>query len=73
MLTNIEQRAYEAHVSMCHDVSNHLTKRDWEQRRYEIAKDIYCKYLTEIKDLPSKDLAELSVHRADELIEALKK
>lgn len=73
MLTNAELRAYEAHATMCHDVCNHLTKKDWEQRRYEIAKDVFCILLTEKNELTYFQKAENAVLRADALIEELKK
>ena len=45
---------------------------DWEQRRYEIAKDMfainYAKYIDSVEHM-----AEVSVHHADILIEELKK
>ena len=45
---------------------------DWEQRRYEIAKDMfainYAKYIDSVEHM-----AEVSVHHADALIKELKK
>ena len=45
---------------------------DWEQRRYEIAKDMfivnYAKYIDTVEHM-----AEVSVHYADVLIEELRK
>ena len=45
---------------------------DWEQRRYEIAKEMfainYAKYIDTVEHM-----AEVSVHHADILIEELKK
>ena len=45
---------------------------DWEQRRYEIAKDMfainYAKYIDTVEHM-----VEISVHHADALIEELKK
>ena len=45
---------------------------DWEQRRYEIAKDILCIYLQEY---PNDDdvMAQYAIGVADALIEKLKK
>jgi hypothetical protein len=46
---------------------------DWEQRRYEIAKDITCAYMqTHICNIPFKDIVEASVTFADKLIDQLK-
>lgn len=52
----------------------HQKEINWEQRRYELAKDLYpiaCHYMNplEPKDAPAKDAVEL----ADLLIEELKK
>lgn len=45
----------------------------WEKRRYEIAKDCYCRMIDETRaDETSYQLAELAVKQADTLIEALK-
>ena len=45
---------------------------DWEQRRYEIVKDMfainYAKYIDTVEHM-----VEISVHHADILIEELKK
>ena len=74
MLTNAELKAYEAHATMCHDVCNHLDKVDWEQRRYEIAKDVYCIMVGHNSDrLSHHQKAENAVLWADALIEELKK
>lgn len=72
-MTNIELQTYNAHVNMCRNLSNHLEKIDWEQRRYEIAKDVFCTLLTEKNELTYFQKAENAVLRADALIEALKK
>lgn len=45
----------------------------WEKRRYEIAKDCYCRMIDETRsDIGLKRLAEAAVEQADILIEALK-
>ena len=44
---------------------------DWEQRRYEIAKDVFC--IQEAQYLDSnRKMAEVAVRAADALIEELK-
>lgn len=55
------------------DVEEGLTKEiDWEERRYEIAKELFCKSWG--KSLFYDDeLAEKTVHAADALIAELKK
>ena len=81
-MTALEIRAANAQISMSRDVSNildnlkdnHLTSIDWEQRRYEIAKDVYCTLLERSNDGQTYfQKAENAVRRADALIEALKK
>lgn len=77
-MTPLEIRAANAQISMSRDVSNILenlnTSIDWEQRRYEIAKDVYCTLLERSNDgLTYFQKAENAVRRADALIEALKK
>ena len=80
-MTALEIRAANAQISMSRDVSNildnikdnHLTSIDWEQRRYEIAKDVYTVLLGQSNKLTYFQKAENAVRRADALIEALKK
>lgn len=73
-MTNIELQAANAQINMNREVVNHLTKIDWEQRRYEIAKDVYCTLLERSNDGQTYfQKAENAVSRADALIEALKK
>lgn len=73
-MTNIELQAANAQISMSREVVNHLTSIDWEQRRYEIAKDVYCTLLERSNDGQTFfQKAENAVLRADALIEALKK
>jgi hypothetical protein len=45
---------------------------DWEQRRYEIAKDITCAYMQAHSNIPFKDIVDISVTFADKLIDKLK-
>ena len=45
---------------------------DWEQRRYEIAKDVLCSYVIKF-DNGNKWMAQCAVECADALIEELKK
>lgn len=44
---------------------------DWEQRRYEVAKDIYCRMI--YNKLILNQVAEKAVMYANELIKQLKK
>lgn len=62
-MTNIEQRALNQIISEC---QKYLKEEDkWEQRRYEIARDLYVRNVNAS--------AEECVRWADELIEELKK
>ena len=45
---------------------------DWEQRRYEVAKDILCIYLQEYPN-DDNEMAQSAVCCADSLIAELKK
>lgn len=45
---------------------------DWEQRRYEIAKDALCGLLANLNFVGTTSQAEMAVKYADELIEQLK-
>lgn len=76
----LEQRQAEAVVS----IAKTLRSPDWEQRRYEIAKDIFAHTMLLPHDclsclsLTSDDenaavYAEIAVDLADALIDALKK
>ena len=69
----LEQQALHSQIRMNGEVVNHLTTIDWEQRRYEIAKDVYCASLEQTGAGLYTQKAEDAVLRADALIEALKK
>lgn len=70
----LEQQAMHSQIRMNGEVVNHLTSINWEQRRYEIAKDVYCTLLERSNDGQTYfQKAENAVLRADALIEALKK
>ena len=45
---------------------------DWEQRRYEIAKDISCAYLQAHSNIPFDDISKVSIEFSDKLIKQLK-
>lgn len=61
----LEQRQAEAVVS----IAKTLRTPDWEQRRYEIAKDIFVHRMM----LTDKGDAEIAVDLANALIDALRK
>ena len=80
-MTKIELDYMEAVIS----ISKHLQSReiDWEQRRYEIAKDIMAnKCLEQLADAAAMDFdvhdkeqvqADIAVSLADALVDRLKK
>jgi hypothetical protein len=79
-MTNLEIQAANAQIKMGRDVSNILDRLkdnhptnsafiDWEQRRYEIAKDVLCSLFAAGKTGDVNDAVQV----ADALIEALKR
>lgn len=83
-MTNIELDVARSTIRMNKAVADHLQDIDWEQRRYEIAKEVlpfctkeadnFCKYRHSYNDKPVKKIAaETAVQLADALIEELKK
>lgn len=71
-MTVIEKQFMESVINLCRRVQN--DGPDWEQRRYEIARDLYVS-LHDISSLPGVDLedcAKLAVHGADMLIAKLR-
>lgn len=74
-MTVSELRPHEAIQSINRKMKDQI-KIDWEQRRYEIAKDImagmYSK-TTEGRYSNSREIALISVRAADALIEELKR
>lgn len=68
----LEQRQAEAVVS----IAKTLRSPDWEQRRYETAKDIFVHRMTlpQVYQSPTEEGdAEIAVYWADVLIDALRK
>lgn len=71
-MTLLEKQFMESVINLCRRVQN--DGPDWEQRRYEIARDLYVS-LHDISSLPGVDLedcAKLAVHGADMLIAKLR-
>lgn len=71
-MTLLEKQFMESVINLCRRVQN--DGPDWEQRRYEIARDLYVS-LHDISSLPGVDLedcAKLAVHDADVLISKLR-
>ncbi len=80
-MTVIEKQCMEAIVSLNHKKKDE-NKPDWEQRRYEIARDAACAFcggiaagraIQGVLDATYEDMAYVSVRMADALIAELKK
>lgn len=70
MITQIEMRFFESAISFF----NRDKKIDWEQRRYEIAKDIVAaRFGKDYGSFKDEDVAPFAVRMADDLIKELKK
>ena len=75
-MTQLEQNFLEAATRFCRDHytrDNHDVKEiDWEQRRYEIAKDVLS-ILVSSPNLADCEMPSAAVYYADALIKELKK
>lgn len=72
-MTKIEMEAMEAVIGIRKEIAK-ANEIDWEQRRYEIAKDIYPIACHDINPSESKEApAKAAVELADILIAELKK
>lgn len=69
----VEQRDVATAVRRAaNEVTKHLSEIDWEQRRYEIAKDVLCAWYASARtDGIGRDVQD-AVLVADELIKQLK-
>lgn len=79
MMTKIEMEAMEAVIGMRKEMAK-ANEIDWEQRRYEIAKDYYVMACSQAKAHGGETMGDileaatwLSAVAADKLIEVLKK
>lgn len=75
-MTQLEQTFLEAATRFCRDHytrDNHDVKEiDWEQRRYEIAKDVLSTLVSD-SNIADCEIPSDAVYYADALIEELKK
>ena len=72
-MTNIEMDVARSTIRMNKAVADRLQEIDWEQRRYEIAKDYAVGLMTsEWFDGEAEDACSAGVRLADKLIEELK-
>lgn len=73
-ITVIVQRTLNAVQSACNAVVKHVAEADWEQRRYEIAKDFATRmYAASCYTGTKSDAIKAGVKFADELIAELQK
>ena len=73
-MTNIELDVARSTIRMNKAVADHLQEIDWEQRRYEIAKDYTVGLMiAEWFEGEIEDACYAGVKLADKLIEELKK
>lgn len=79
MMTKIEMEALEAVIGIRKEMAK-ANEIDWEQRRYEIAKDYYVMACSQAKAHGGETMGDileaaawLSAVAADKLIEVLKK
>ena len=78
MMTQLEQSFYESATKYCREHStdcNYNKQIDWEQRRYEIAKDILAALISNPNHCGKSYESEVkhAVEFADALIDELKK
>ena len=70
-MTKIEMQVMEAIVGIHREIKK-MNEPDWEQRRYEIAKEVFSKSWAD-SILTDEDIAEKAVAAADALVAELKK
>ena len=71
MITNIEMETLTmAKAAFKKYIAEEI---NWEQRRYEIAKDAFCNHMLDSQVPTAEEKARLAVRMADKLIEELKK
>lgn len=72
MITKIEQQAMEAVIGI-HREMKKMNEPDWEQRRYELAKEIFLRRIVSYSLTTIDNDIEKSVEWADRLIAELQK
>ena len=74
-MTQLEQNFFEAATRFCRDHyirDNHDVEINWEQRRYEIAKDVLSTLVSD-PNIADCEIPSAAVYYADALIKELKK
>lgn len=72
-MTNMEMDVARSTIRTNKAIADHLQEIDWEQRRYEIAKDAFIMFIRLDPDVTTHSCALDAVYAADALIEELKK
>ena len=72
MITSLEKQFMESVINLCCRFQN--DRPDWEQRRYEIARDLFVSLhdISSLLGVDLEDCAKLAVHDADVLIAKLR-
>lgn len=77
MKTQVEIDAARSTVRACKSLVRHLDEVNWEQRRYEVAKDAFCTLINDITfptSIENKEMwAREAIAYADCFIKVLKK
>lgn len=71
-ITVIEQHTHNAIQRACNAIVKHVTEADWEQRRYETAKDVLATLITMQGAEHAEHLCITSVNIADRFINILR-
>lgn len=72
MMTKIEMQAMDAVIGI-HREMKKMNEPDWEQRRYELAKEIFLRRIVSYSTTTSEEDITASVAWADRLIAELQK
>lgn len=70
-MTNLEQNFLESATRYFREAQS--KEIDWEQRRYEIAKDVLIAFITKPEIIVTASYTKVAIGYADALIEELKK
>lgn len=70
-MTNLEQNFLESATRYFRESQS--KEIDWEQRRYEIAKDVLIAFITKPEIIVTTSYTKVAIGYADALIEELKK
>lgn len=70
-MTNLEQNFLESATRYFRESQS--KEIDWEQRRYEIAKDVLIAFITKPEIIVTASYTKVAIGYADALIEELKK